>query len=115
MTSSKSKIKGTAGETELLRRLNETVGGFRRTPASSSWDLERDASGGHSISPLTVLATRPDFGRWLVLMTVDEFEYLLNEADILPPIHVEVKRRRTYAHHSLFNVETSPKKNRGTK
>ena len=94
------RAKGTRGETELLRYLNERLGGFRRTPASTRWDLERDGEG----VPIHVVATRPDRGSWIFLVSATDFTRLVEGFYLTdPPVHVEVKRRKTYAHHSLFD------------
>lgn len=109
MSSTPSKRKGTAGETEFLRRLANLGIYTRRTPASSKYDLERDAGATGDI--LNILATRPDRCPWLVTMTVEDFAHMLTLQDRyclerglgLQTIHIEVKRRKAQPwHHRIF-------------
>jgi hypothetical protein len=107
-----ARQKGTGGETELLRLLASLGVEVHRMPAASRWDLDRgNKPEGHS-----VLATRPDRGRWLVTMTVEAWADLVKVADRYYslddgiaegtlPLHIEVKRRKTLAHHTLFEQE----------
>ena len=88
---SKSKQKGTGGETELLRRL--AIPGLRRTPASSKHDLEVDGP-----DCVYALATRPDRGRWLITIDVDSFLRLYGGQ----ALKIEVKRYRKFRHHTIW-------------
>lgn len=98
MSSSRSKQKGTAGEKEVRDVLTELTGRkVRRMPASARWDLELPGDDG----TLDVLATRPDFGQWLVSMDIRDFARLLSTGE-LPTVHIEVKRHKKFAHHSIF-------------
>ena len=98
-----SKQKGTKAETELRKLLLQLGLEFHRTAASSLYDLDRgDKPEGHE-----VLATRPDNGRWLVTMPVEDWAALVKAADDYYdikdlPIHIEVKRYRRFAIHAIY-------------
>lgn len=99
----KPKAKGTGGETELRKLLAKLGLYFHRTPASSAYDLDR----GNKPEGHEVLATRPDHGRWLITMTVEDWAALVLAADALYdikdlPVHIEVKRYRKFAHHTIY-------------
>lgn len=94
--------KGTAGETELLRLLNEKGFKFVRRPAGARTDLRHESP--HPFSPtFKVLATRPDRGQWL--LTIDAATFCEVFAPDLENIEIEVKRRKKFAHHSLYEDE----------
>lgn len=102
------KQKGTGGETELRQRLEEMGVIVHRTSAGSTYDLDRgNKPDGHK-----VLATRPDRGRWLVTITAEDWASLVNTADQFYdiadlPIHIEVKRYKRFALHSLYEEKFS--------
>lgn len=98
------RAKGTSGETELLRLLNEKGFKFVRRPAGARTDLRHSASKQLPGTPLiTLLATRPDRGQWLFTINLDDFCYLF--APDMENIEIEVKRRKKFAHHSLYEQE----------
>jgi hypothetical protein len=113
-----SKQKGTGGETELLRKLADYGIEVRRTPASTTYDLDREGK-----FPIEVLATRPDRGRWLLTMDLETFASLLNSHDrealslgySRDGLHIEVKRYARFVVHSIFEKKfgrsTSGKRN----
>jgi hypothetical protein len=97
-----ARKKGTGGENEV-RLLLETLFGrpFRRTHAGCEWDLE--TADGAAGAPLFVLATRPDYGRWLVSMDPTDWA-----SDVTTrPIRVEVKRYARFAHHAIFEKKAA--------
>lgn len=102
------KQKGTSGETELLRLFHNVGGwvfeGTVRAPASAGVDLILPQESGFPSTPLEVLATRPDRGRWLVTMNVFDFIDLFTAADLYVerPLHVEVKRYKRFSLHTIF-------------
>lgn len=107
-----SKHKGTDGETELLRLLNERVGPFllRRSPSGALADLYQDALDGSSAFELEdmidVLATRPDFGEWLVTLRATDLREILyalwaNTGSRLA-LRIEVKRYKRFSLHTIF-------------
>lgn len=97
------KQKGTRGETELQRLLDEYGIEVTRTSPGASWDLERPAEDGYE--SLDALAIRPDRGRWLVTVDLDTFAYLVDLADDFSRaklgLRIEVKR---YARSSLHTT-----------
>lgn len=96
--------KGTQGETELLRLLNEKGFKFVRRPAGARTDLRHEATTKWDGAPiLTLLATRPDRGNWL--FTIDLETFCAVFAPEVDNIEIEVKRRKKFAHHSLFEKE----------
>ena len=104
MTTSRSKAKGTSGEREVKKALGWPE--LRRTAASCAWDLEILGE-----SPVEVLATRPDNGRWLVTMTLGDFGALwdcYNKSKPTPGLRVECKRHRAFAVHSIYE-DTYPR------
>jgi hypothetical protein len=112
-----SRKKGTSGEVELRDDLNGPIGGERpfmlvRREAGARTDLRQEAfegEGGLDITSMAVLATRPDRGRWLITMTLDQFRELMYASWVRtgsrPELEIEVKRRAKIAHHSLFEEE----------
>lgn len=97
------RAKGTSGERELLRLLQEYIPGLVRTPASSVVDLRRpfQQEGGIEVA-LEVLATRPDKGQWLLTMNVEDFLHLWEHAEIPDRLDIEVKRYARFSLHSIF-------------
>lgn len=102
------KKKGTAGETELLRLLAGYGITVQRRAASARHDLFREGLG----APVEVLATRPDRGEWLLSIRLDDFAELIREADDTwaPPLHIEVKRFKSFAHHRIFTSKFGRKR-----
>jgi hypothetical protein len=100
---SKSRQKGTGGEREVLKLVQGVRPNARRTPPGSQFDIESQGTG--ILSPIKVLATRPDRGRWLAVIDLEQFLEVL-ELDTLRPLLVECKRRKTYSHHTMFETET---------
>lgn len=104
-----SKAKGTGGETELKGLLRADGIEVRRTPASSIVDLEADGTDSFS-GRFEVLATRPDHGRWLVTMTLDDFTTLWSYAEPHQGLAVEVKRYKKFSLHSIYEKKFGRKK-----
>lgn len=97
------RAKGTNGETELLRILNERGFKFVRRPAGARTDLKHLATDPGAVILFTLLATRPDRGEWLITMSLDQFfEAFAPETDT---IEIEVKRHKKFAHHTLYENE----------
>lgn len=106
------KAKGTKGETELRILLEEQGLSFRRTAPTFEWDLDNAEPGFLELYPLEVLATRPDNGEWLMTMRLENFVDLLTAHRELTgnlynvqhvwETHIEVKRYKKFAHHTLF-------------
>lgn len=106
--SNPSKQKGTGGETELKGELEGTIRGLVRTPPTSDVDL---AAPGHG-ERFRLLATRPDRGRWLISMPLEEFRALWSTAypeEFGPAVGIEVKRHKAFAHHSIFEKKLGGK------
>ena len=94
----RSKAKGTGGERELLRLLNDKGFRLRRREAGAEADLFQD--GEHPDSAhLKVLAVRPDRGRWLFTVDLDSFLEFAATSDALD---VEVKRPARSWIHSVW-------------
>ncbi len=98
-----SKAKGTGGETELLRSLQDVIPDLVRTPAASIIDL---AAPGIELIPWEFLATRPDKGRWLISMDLEAFKDLWTEAGLITrrksAVYIEVKRYKHFSLHSIW-------------
>ncbi len=98
--SNPAKKKGTAGEVEVMREL--PLMGLRRTSPGSPWDLENLKAG----KTLEVLTTRPDRGKWLAILPLEELNALLTirmrASHATPPLRIEVKRWKKFAHHSVY-------------
>lgn len=101
-----SKQKGTGGETELMRLVNASgVMELRRMPASAMYDLGPVNPGETKHRDLPILATRPDRGRWLVTLDLNDFlDLLFNmyHGWYVPNVMVEVKRYKRFSLHSIF-------------
>lgn len=112
---SASKQKGTGGETELRKLLEERGLHFVRTPASSDYDLTNARPDVLELEPLEVLATRPDRGEWLMTMRLNDFVDLLTAAAAAPwspgvwETHIEVKRYARFALHTIFEKKFGPR------
>lgn len=99
------KKKGTGGETELKDLLHDARGhaSFRvwtRTAPTLPYDLHGTGFPGLTQPPIEALATRPDRGRWLVTIALDDFIDFLHSSD--REVHVEVKRYARFALHTIF-------------
>lgn len=98
------RAKGTAGETELLRLLNEKGFKFVRRSAGARTDLRHEATWPVKNPPTyTLLATRPDRGNWLITMNLETFFAVF--APDLENIEIEVKRRKRFSIHQLYEQE----------
>lgn len=111
------KQKGTSGETELLRLLEGYDLAFVRMPASAPYDLTNAHPNRLELEPLEVLATRPDRGKWLVTMRLDQFvillkdtAYMAQEPEIPWETHIEVKRYKRFSLHSIFEGKFGARK-----
>jgi hypothetical protein len=100
-----SKKKGTAAENEVITGLYDADMTFRRTLPGTPWDVERNSDDDGADEWLFVLATRPDYGRWLVTMSLADFAWLLrnlkDDAFYSVSPKIEVKR---YARFSLHRI-----------
>lgn len=98
------KQKGTAAETELVRKLNEWFGEgvFKRNETNGLYDIFRPEHETPGMVPFEVLATRPDRGQWLLTMNFDDFCGLLEGERPWCPVHIEVKRYARFSLHSIF-------------
>lgn len=94
------KKKGTGAETELKSKLNAEGIEVHRTSPGMLYDLERP--GDKDVEPIEALATRPDKGRWLVSVDLDDFMYMVNFLAPYIPLHIEVKRYKQFAHHRIY-------------
>ena len=98
------KAKGTGFEREIKNRLEAAGFRVRRTPASARFDLEVE---GHPImeevEPLHALITRPDHGRALVTVSLEDFMGMLFHSGFYA--WLECKRYKKMAHHTLFETE----------
>jgi len=77
---------------------------LRRCAASCEWDLEILGE-----NPVEVLVTRPDFGRNLVTMRLDDFAALWEAQTKKPGLRIECKRYAKMAHHTIFE-DTYPER-----
>ena len=89
--------KGTGGEREIVRAAQGYGLEVRRTPAASRFDVEIRGGTGRVID---VLATRPDRGQWLASIRLEDLMHLL--ASHGDAAHIEVKRFKKFAHHTIF-------------
>jgi hypothetical protein len=91
--------KGTQFETEV--RLALGYPNLRRTAPGTKWDLEEVGS-----SPVEILATRPDRGKKLVSLRLEDFAALYDSYCLLsgerPGLRIECKRFARFAHHQIF-------------
>ena len=97
------KQKGTGFEREVKKRLEGAGFKVRRTPAGHRFDLEVEGDDKGYIESIHVLATRPDFGRALITMDMEDFLWLLKQGG--PTAWIECKRFKRIAHHTLFENE----------
>ena len=91
------KAKGTRFETEIVNRAKDYGLDAVREPASARWDVTVRGSTGRTIE---ALATRPDYGFPLVSIPLADFLHLL--AAHGDSAHIECKRYKKMAHHSLY-------------
>ncbi len=94
-----SKQKGTAGETELVKRFRAEGFEARRTSPGMNYDVHVSPSPGYGMH-VDALATRPDRGEWLVSVRLVDFIDLLNASTF--GARLEVKRYKSFAHHGIF-------------
>lgn len=93
------KAKGTGGEREVLTKAISAYGlDATRTPASATYDIAVRGSTGRTIQ---VLATRPDHGRWLATIPLDDLFHMLQEHG--DNARIEVKRYRRFALHTIWD------------
>lgn len=99
-----SKQKGTGGETELVKLLDQFGIFTARTSPSTKWDLVR--LGPNNKDAMPALATRPDRGEWLVTLSLHDYAALVRFADIQTgkdtPLRIEVKRYKRFSLHSIW-------------
>lgn len=108
------KQKGTGGETELLRLLQTWMPDrtWRKCENGHPWDIEtvdEHPAYGETGNIIRILATRPDYGQWLLSMPLHAFAGSNIHVD---PIQVEVKRHARFAHHTIFDSKFGGKRER---
>ena len=91
------KQKGTSGEREVVDRGKGFNLDIYRTPPGAPYDAIVRGSTGRRIK---ALATRPDYGQWLVSIPIEDFYHLLAEHG--DGALIEVKRYKKFAHHTLY-------------
>lgn len=101
---SKSKAKGTGGENEIVDMAEARGLDAVRMPAGANYDVRVGASGAGG---LDVLATRPDYGRWLATLRLEDLLDLAIAAakwhGIEPRLNVESKRfKKNLAVHTTW-------------
>ena len=106
------KQKGTGGETELLRLLEQHMPNrrWRKCENGHPWDIETvDVYDDDGLSGFVVriLATRPDRGQWLLSIPLITWAACDLRVD---PIQVEVKRHARFAHHTIFEQKFGGKR-----
>lgn len=99
------KKKGTGGENEVVAILVSAGLAARRTSPGMNYDVY--VPGSNEDDPFEVLATRPDRGRWLATLPMDDLAELVrfyNSVDLAGshPVHIEVKRYRRFSLHTIF-------------
>lgn len=92
--------KGTGAETELKSKLVAEGIDVRRTSAGMKYDLVR--TGQPNEEPIEILATRPDNGRWLMTIDLDDFMWMVNFLSPETPLQIEVKRYKRFSLHRIF-------------
>ena len=97
------KQKGTAFEREVLLAAEASGLKVRRTPAGWPWDLEVEGSTGHVIE---ALVTRPDRGKALATVRLDDLFHVLREHG--DPANIECKRYARFVIHTIFNDTFKP-------
>lgn len=98
--SNPSKKKGTAYETELVRFFESNAFKARRLENGSRHDIEVRSRYDEDDRVVEALATRPDRGRTLVAVRLEDFFDLLDAAGW--GANVEAKRYAQFAHHTIF-------------
>lgn len=91
------KQKGTRYETEVVRAAEGYGLTAERRPNGSRYDIGIRGGTGRTIEGL---ATRPDKGQTLVTIRLQDFLHLL--ASHGDAAHIECKRYKTFAHHTIF-------------
>lgn len=97
------KQKGTGGEREVLRAALDKGLEAGRTPASSTFDIFVRGSTGRTVR---VLATRPNQGRWLATIPLEDLLHLLSQHG--DNAEIEVKRYAKFAHHTIYDKKFGP-------
>ena len=99
------KQKGTGYETEIERA--GILAGFtaRRVEPGLPWDVELDAKPSMAGHRINALATRPDYGRTLVTITLPDFLDVLGYRGY--GARIECKRYRRFALHTIFEGKFS--------
>jgi Holliday junction resolvase len=87
--------KGTGYETELVNAFEAEGYVARRMEAGHRFDIEVL---GPRLDPINVLATRPDRGRTLVTVSLEDLFRLIP----MNSLHVEAKRYKRFALHTLY-------------
>ena len=93
-----SKQKGTKFETDIVNRGKDYGLDIRRMPASARYDIFVRSGTGRTIE---ALVTRPDYGKALATIRLDDlFHLLVAHGD---GAHIEAKRLAKVAIHSIFD------------
>ncbi len=107
-----SKQKGTGGETELVAAFRAAGLTANRTPPTTNYDVRVGKAGPDG--GLDALATRPDYGQWLVTVRLADFIDLVKVAEGFYgidelPVNVEVKRYARFALHAIWQKKFGKK------
>jgi hypothetical protein len=94
------KQKGTGGELEVVHSAQALGLAAERTSPGMNYDVRVHSARDTDVAFIDVLATRPDRGRWLATVNMDDLFALM--ALTRTGGHVEVKRYARFALHSLF-------------
>ncbi len=89
--------KGTGYETEIVREAEGFGLTAERQPSGARYDIGIRGGTGRTIDGL---ATRPDHGQSLVTIKLSDFLHLL--ASHGDGAHIECKRYKSFAHHTIF-------------
>lgn len=109
--SNPSKAKGTGGENEVRDILLEAGHAARRTSPGLPYDVFVPGRG--TTEPFQVLATRPDRGRWLATVPLEDLAELVryyNRGEANYGMQVEVKRYSRFALHTIFESKFGKRK-----
>jgi hypothetical protein len=95
-------------ENEVIEGLEGSDITFRRTSTGVPWDVERNRYPDRDESGdkwMFILATRPDHGRWLVTMSLEDFAWLLRHLkdDAFYSVNPKIGVKR-YARFSLHRI-----------
>ena len=89
--------KGTGFETDVVNKANAAGLEATRTPAGTVYDIDIKGSTGRTIE---ALVTRPDRGRPLATIRLEDLFHLLREHG--DKAHLECKRYARFSLHSIF-------------